>query len=310
MLLALVSALALADSPRVVGGEDAPAGMWPDAAAVWFGSEVDCSGVLIAPNAVLTAGHCAGGITAVTLDATDFERTGERIEVERTIAYPHWARSYDLALLILAHDASVAPRTIAQDCVIDDWLDEGSEVEIVGFGATDAWGNDYGTVLQQAVTSVSDQDCEDLELGCNEEVSPEGELIAGGKGVDSCFGDSGGPLYLLTDGGAFLVGITSRGIEVGGTPCAQGGIYTRPDAVIDWLEEELGAKLPAPDCEALADATAAVEEAGAEADGAGLTPLHYELRACGCSGAPRTGGFGAGLLALGALLWRRRSSGA
>jgi V8-like Glu-specific endopeptidase len=32
---------------------------------------VFCTGVLIAPDLVLTAGHCIGGITAVTLGWTD-----------------------------------------------------------------------------------------------------------------------------------------------------------------------------------------------------------------------------------------------
>ena len=38
---------------------------------------------------------------------------------------------------------------------------------------------------------------------------PDGELGAGGMGIDTCPGDSGGPLYLPTDFGTFLAGVTS-----------------------------------------------------------------------------------------------------
>ena len=39
---------------------------------------------------------------------------------------------------------------------------------------------------------------------------PGGELIAGGGGIDSCAGDSGGPLYLHTEVGSYLVGLAVR----------------------------------------------------------------------------------------------------
>ena len=78
--------------------------------------------------------------------------------------------------------------------------------------------------------------------GCNGAVSPGGELGAGGNGVDACFGDSGGPLYLLSDRGDYVVGVTSRAYAgvPWNYPCRDGGIYTRPDAVVDWIESKVG----------------------------------------------------------------------
>src|SRR4030095_12862362 len=61
VLLALAPALALAssgDPMRVIGGTEVPAGKWPDAVAV-LGAQGSCTGTLIAPDVVLTAGHCA-----------------------------------------------------------------------------------------------------------------------------------------------------------------------------------------------------------------------------------------------------------
>lgn len=51
-----------ATNPHVIGGENAMAGKWPDVAAILFpvlgGDEPLCTGTLVAPTVVLTAGHC------------------------------------------------------------------------------------------------------------------------------------------------------------------------------------------------------------------------------------------------------------
>jgi len=71
-------------------------------------------------------------------------------------------------------------------------------------------------------------------------VMPRGELGAGGMGVDTCPGDSGGPLYLLTDYGTFLAGVTSRSYDDAMYWCSEGGIYVRPDKITNWIEEVTG----------------------------------------------------------------------
>ena len=235
----------------VVGGAPTAAGDWPDAAAVYWGDSVSCTGVLVAPNVVLTAGHCAGNLTRVTLGTNDHTSGGETIDVAAFYAYPEFLGTYDVTAIVLAEDAVTPPRPIAMQCVIEDYLYAGAEVAIVGFGATDEWGAVWGTVLQEAYTTVVDPDCTDLDADCNPAVSPGGELIAGGDGVDSCSGDSGGPLYLLTSRGDFVVGLTSRGVLPSATPCGAGGIYVRVDPVVDWIELVTGASLVRPDCEGI-----------------------------------------------------------
>ena len=54
---AAVSRGASADA-QVVGGTPVAPGTWPDAVAV-IGATGTCSGTLVAPDVVLTAGHCA-----------------------------------------------------------------------------------------------------------------------------------------------------------------------------------------------------------------------------------------------------------
>ena len=72
--------------------------------------------------------------------------------------------------------------------------------------------------------------------------------MAGGSGIDSCNGDSGGPLYLLTDRGDYLIGVTSRGFRDSNQACGDGGIYTRPDAAIAWIEQMSGVTLTTATC--------------------------------------------------------------
>jgi hypothetical protein len=237
----------------VVGGAPAPVGAWDDAVALFGQGRLACSGTLIAPDLVLTAGHCAALDSAV-IGTNDLRSGGEEIAVIDIVAHPDPYTTFDVALVRLERQASVKPRSLALDCVVDGYLHEGAEVAIVGYGATDVSGSEPTEQLQEAFTTVVDPVCADLDGGCNEAVSPRGELIAGGDGVDSCLGDSGGPLYLRTDEAfegvtEFLVGITSRARVPAEAPCGGGGIYVRADAVADWIQETSGLTLPRPACD-------------------------------------------------------------
>ncbi len=236
------------DEAWVVGGAQAPQGKWPDTAAiVFYGNQVGCTGTLIAPDVVITAGHCIGGIAGVLLDTNDYGQGGEYISVRKEIEHPNSWYTVDIGVLVLEGSSSVEPRIIAQDCVLDG-VHDGANVQIVGYGALDIWGNQYDSKLMEATSTIADHDCSDMWRGCNASVSPGGEMGAGGNGVDACYGDSGGPLYLLTDKGHYLVGVTSRSYANVYAPCEEGGIWGRPDYLVDWIESSTGRTLPKPDC--------------------------------------------------------------
>ncbi len=233
----------------IVGGDEADAGQWPDTVAV-LGAKGTCTGTLIAPDVVLTAGHCAGIEPAqVIANTVDYAQPGGiRVHVARTEAFPDWQRSYDLAVLVLASPVTeVAPRRIATACTYRDVARE-TPVRLVGFGATDVLGQMSNTHLREAMTAVTDPDCTGGN-GCKGELAPGGEFVAGGTGTaDSCFGDSGGPVLLDSAGGAVVIGAVSRGVANADTPCGGGGIYVRTDSVIEWIEDTAGTQVAKDDC--------------------------------------------------------------
>lgn len=236
-----------APAPAVVNGDVVQGDDWADAVGIAFGNQVGCTGTLIAPDVVLTAGHCADGITHAVVGTND-TRQGDWIRARRVIEHPSSQSTYDVALVLLDREVrGITPRALAVDCVLDEWLRDGADVAVVGFGATNYAGTQYTNLKHEGYTQVQDADCSQNSIdgyasGCNGRVRPGGEIGAGGNNVDSCFGDSGGPLYLLGDDAEWLVGVTSRsyaGVPYS-APCRYGGIYTRPDAVLDWIEDEAG----------------------------------------------------------------------
>ena len=250
---------------EVAGGELADSGVWPDAAGiVFYGSYVGCTGVLVAPDVVLTAGHCVGGISHVIVGSTNVRSNeGETIAVKAVYEYADSWSTHDIAVLTLWQDSVIPPRQLALDCIRDEQLVDGADVAVVGFGSIDYAGEQGTDRLHEGFTQIQDADCDQatiggFESGCRWSVSPGGELGAGGNDVDACYGDSGGPLYLLTENNIYLAGLTSRAYAgvPWDTPCRYGSIYARPDSVLDWIEQVADVTLPRPACNAAPTAEA------------------------------------------------------
>jgi endonuclease G len=239
-------------APEVIGGSDAPPGAWPDAAAIYFrqpdSTDVpQCSGVLVAPTVVLTAGHCDPHVDAslgvldnvlIGTSSLALPQDGETLAPTLVASYPDSQQSIDITVIVLARAAIEAPRAIATGWARLDIVN-GAPIELVGYGAIDRDGTTYIDALQQAMTTITDFDCA-TSSGCNAAAQPAGELGAGGMGIDTCPGDSGGPLYLLAGYGTYLAGITSRSYDNASYACSEGGIYGRPDKIVAWIEQTAG----------------------------------------------------------------------
>jgi secreted trypsin-like serine protease len=233
-----------------------------------------CTGTLIAPDVVLTAGHCIEtNPVEVVVGSVELARPGGMvIAVKKAIAYPKWDRMYDVGVLLLEHPAPVMPRAVASACTAKEHLVAGEKVHVVGFGLTTHDGTGTNTRLHQAMLPVVDATCAH-DPACETNVAPGGEFTAGGGGVDACFGDSGGPIYVDTAHGPALIGVVSRGESVVGEPCGGGGVYVRADAVVPWIEKVTARKLTRSTCDVPADGPGDGEvdaEAGGCSAGRGL----------------------------------------
>ena len=270
-LLVLSASTALAAPAPVVGGTTVPEGAWPDAVAV-LAQSAACTGTLIAPDVVLTAGHCIEvAPVEVIVAATDYAQPGgEVIRVKSATAYPNWRDTYDVGVLVLERASATPPRAIASACTAEQ-LVTGAKVRVVGFGLTTQAGTGDNTKLHQAQLTVVDPTCT-TEAACASAVAPHGEFVAGGGGKDACFGDSGGPIYL----GDALIGVVSRGMAVAGKPCGGGGIYVRADAVAGWIERVTKRKLTRASCDKADGETPADGGTGCSA-GAGTAAAPFAL---------------------------------
>ncbi|MEO6496429.1 MAG: serine protease, partial [Solirubrobacteraceae bacterium] len=237
----------------IVGGGDAAPGEFPAVAEIILGKIAGCTGTLIAPQWVMTAGHCGsltGGTIGVAQPVAKFPpqlidvrignttsgQGGVTPAVDDVVVEPDYllTDSYDVTLLHLAVPvAGIAPVQIASTAERAIW-EPGDLQTIAGWGVTEE-GGDAPTTLQKAQVPVTtDAYCENAYGGQEDYLDGSygfenrTQVCAGFPegGVDSCQGDSGGPLFAANPEGVLrLTGATSYG-----DGCAQAGkpgVYAR-----------------------------------------------------------------------------------
>ncbi|XP_060077752.1 putative serine protease 42 [Ylistrum balloti] len=238
---------------RIVGGQEARPNSWPWQVAIltrW--KEQYCGGTLIAPNWVLTAAHCIRKrskrrkviVRVGEHDIQAYDTTEVDLRVERDFPHHHFdyeTITNDIALLKLKEKKSYRE----SDDVVKGYaclapenyeVPDGTMCMTVGWGKernTDVTGSD---VLQEAqVPIVNKKKCRkafDYKI-------TDKQICAGYKkgGVDSCAGDSGGPLLCpRNDNGTmrwFVYGVTSYGEGCGQK--GKFGIYTKVTNYLKWI---------------------------------------------------------------------------
>jgi trypsin len=218
------------DDNGIIGGTETK-GRFPDCVAV--GSPFtgwNCSGTLIAANAVLTARHCGGGVGQQILIGEDVNDTHAQLyNVLQAILHPIQTCSHDLTILILKDTVKGVTQALPAN---DNMIMAAHSVIVVGFGATEPEGAEGAGRKRMVEVPIRSYSCEGMDgmFGC----CKGRELVAGDLGRDSSHSDSGGPAYVEYQGKYYLAGVTSRRAEHGG-----GGIYVRVDKRYDWIYEDI-----------------------------------------------------------------------
>ena len=225
---------------RIVGGTPVAQGAFPECVLVgrrrangsisWF-----CSGVLVHPRIVLTAGHCfspgaPANVVALSAEDVDQLENAEMRAVRRMVQHPQYTRTgfHDISVMILRRASTITPVRLATA----EELAVATNTTLVGFGNDDILSTRGFGIKREVTVPITNPprgdatpDDEEETLGYDANL----EFVAGGAGFDSCNGDSGGPAYIEVAGERVVAGLTSRSTDTARDPCGEGGIYTRAD---------------------------------------------------------------------------------
>lgn len=233
--------------------------------------EYRCGGTLITNRFVLTASHCivetrAMRLTTVRLGEYDTSTTVDcsadnrdsicappvqEIAVQETIVHPDYDKYRylnDIALIRLQYRADTSDSSVKTIClpVTQQLFRNNPQKYIVtGWGATEQ-GIKSDKLLQANVLPYPQDRCQEAMSRLSKRVQlTDAHFCAGGEGnnVDTCSGDSGGPIQALSsvngDGKIVQYGIISFGPSSCGNSGLYPGVYTNLRHFLVWVLDNI-----------------------------------------------------------------------
>jgi trypsin len=251
------------DRPRIIGGYGAAPGDWGFMAFVAYfdadgNPEFACSGTVVAPNVVLTAGHCTVDETTgaalapsgyrVVTGSLDWTNPSERqiSDVSQVITDPLYDRATatsDAGLLVLSSPTNAPAIPLATSA--EEYLDQpGTGAGIAGWGATYDGGPVVNYLEWAPIVVQGSGYCSSVDALFDS----SSQLCAVNPpdfSTGTCNGDSGGPL--VADNAAdqtVEIGLTSQGPADCDTYRAD--IFTDVIPISSWVAGWVQAVQPAP----------------------------------------------------------------
>ena len=222
-VVALISALAVtaSASPRagksVIGGTVANIDQWPFAAAVLTPTTL-CTGTVISPTRVLTAGHCVGNplTMVVRTRSTSAFSGGEVSAVTAATFVPGFNHTLenDLAILTLNTPTTATPIPVASAAEDASYTQPGAPLAVAGFGNRNPLAVGKARIGLLTAANVSAKRCPLPPFAICDAGHKVGAVFRRLRhrvkkhpvNASICSGDSGGPLVANTPQGPRLVG--------------------------------------------------------------------------------------------------------
>jgi secreted trypsin-like serine protease len=273
-VLIVAASASAAPNPKatasVIGGHNAKIAEYPSLAfieGVQATAGYACTGTVVAPRVILTAGHCVEDIEsssivepqliAVATGVSNLKKIQRaRIsQVERVLAYPGFDPTQlhgDAGLLILTAPVSAPPMALATGA--DAALYEpGDQLTVAGWGIDNRSTGHAPNQLQAATVPIEEASrCKEGTRRFYPFFDPSRQVCALDSPhfkITTCHGDSGGPaIATRADGTPVEVGVTSLGD--GSCNPASPAVFTRVDQISSWVQSwidavEAGAPAPA-----------------------------------------------------------------
>jgi trypsin len=231
---------------RIYNGSPASGANFPNVALIMSSSGGRCTGTLIAPEWVVTAGHCIpksqGESLRIGLGGDAISEGFDEVFTSTTYAaHPRYNADtwdYDAGLIRLPRRSLKPPVRLASREDRAGWQ-PGVPATIVGWGRTQEDPPVTSSILRSATVNLQEESrCHELYRNYNEGAM----MCAGGTGSDTCSGDSGGPLLVYSGSNVVQMGITSFGRACGPTSV---GFYAWVPAMRAWIDATVGSS-PSP----------------------------------------------------------------